>query len=302
MTKRKPLEGLSKRKPRERPPSEEFSRKTRSSSSLSKTSSTSNSNQSSSAADQLWWLCNEAHVPIASEEVMIHVLVKRGKKERGMIKDQPPFRLAQIRKKLEQAAPGLRLDQALSLRRHHIRLLNPYRSMSVLRLGDEKDIMDSAEIFERVVETFLKEKSIAFFNDKEQRAKFPQNKYTPDFLLPTPIDLKKIRQLDGDGNNRQILEERRIHWIEVKMFYGASTIPAGTKGAVGNILPKVSKYVDAFGQGAIVFMHGCGDQLAEELSAVGVTPLCGAAIPNRLMKRVWRHQRAWCAKGGSILP
>jgi hypothetical protein len=263
-----------------------------------KEQSSSKSPESNQSLAALWWLCDE-HVPIASEEVMIKVLLKWGEKERGMIRDQPPFRLTQIQKQLGKA-PGLRLDQALSLRRHHIKLLNPYRPMPFLRLGQEKDIRVSAEIFERVVETFLKEKSITYFNDEEQRSKFPENKLTPDFLLPTPIDLKKFRQ--AHGGKRQVLEERRIHWIEVKMFYGASTIPAGTKGAVGTILPKVSKYVEQFGQGAIVFMHGCGDQLADDLSAVGVTSLCGAAIPKRLMKRVWEHQRTWCAKGGSILP
>jgi len=248
----------------------------------------------------LWWKVTEGHVPIASEEIMVPVLIRWGAKERGMMKDQPPFRLPQIRKKLKQA-PGLRLDQALSLRRHHMKLLNPQRGMPSLRLGQDADIRESAEIFERAVEAFLNEQRIEYWNEKEQKKRYPDERpLTPDFLLPTPIQLKTFRQAK-DGK-RRILEDRRIHWLEAKMFYGASTISAGTNGAVGTILPKVTRYVEAFGPGAIIFMHGCGDQFAKELSAVGVTALSASAVPKRFMKNVWDHQQTWCSKDGLILP
>jgi len=99
-----------------------------------------------------------------------------------------------------------------------------------------------------------------------------------------------------------VIEEREIHWIEVKMFYGASTIPAGAAGAVGGITTQVAKYLDHFGPGAIIFMQGYGDQLASQLDELGVTSLASCEIPKRLMERVWNHQRTWCGREGQILP
>ncbi len=247
----------------------------------------------------LWWKRGEKHVPVASENAMIEVLVRWGKKERGMIKDQPPFRLATIQRQLKQA-PGMRLEQALSLRRHHMKLLNPQREMQALGLGKANDIRTCAEIFERVVEEFLVEQKINYLNEAQQKLTFQGKILTPDFLLPFPIKLKIFEQtIDG---KREVIQEQTIHWIEAKMFYGASTIPSGTAGAVGSILPKVKKYVDKFGTGAIIFMHGCGDLFAEELAVSGVTAVNGSIIPRRLLKRVWDHQRLWCAKDNLILP
>lgn len=251
----------------------------------------------------LWWKY-EQHVAVSSEEGLIPVLLRWGAKERGMIKDQPPFRLASIQKKVKQVS-GIRLDQALSLRRHHIKLGNPYKDMPTLRLGKIDDINASAEIFERVVEAFLKENHIPYLNETDQKNNNnhsgPQTFLTPDFLLPTPVQLKLFQQ-ESQGK-RVVVKEEDIHWIEAKMFYGASTIPSGSIGAVGSILPKVKRYVKQFGKGAIIFMHGCGDRLAEELGAEGVIAMSGAVLPKRLLTQVWDHQRTWCARDdGMILP
>jgi hypothetical protein len=62
------------------------------------------------------------------------------------------------------------------------------------------------------------------------------------------------------------------------------------------------KYVDMFGEGAIVFIRGCGDRLASELADIGVTALCCASSDIDLSE-VEQHQRTWCAdKQGNILP
>ena len=256
----------------------------------------------------LWWR-SEPPVPLSSEEAMIPILLRWGEKERGMMKDQPPFRLATIHKKLHQLS-GIRLDQALSLRRHHMKLHNPYRDMPTLRLGKVEDINTSAEIFERMVETFLKENNIPFLNETDQKTQSTSSNHsgsttstplTPDFLLPTPIRLK-IFQQESRGK-RVVVKEVVIHWIEAKMFYGASTIPTGAIGAVGSILPKVKRYVQHFGTGAIIFMQGFGDRLAQELADEGVTALSGSVLPKRLLSQVWDHQKTWCAReDGKILP
>lgn len=88
------------------------------------------------------------------------------------------------------------------------------------------------------------------------------------------------------------------------MFYGASTIPHGTSNAVGAVLAKAQKYHDLFGPGAILFMMGCGEQLAHDLNNIGVVVLdcVGSSSPVDL-QHVRAHQRKWCATPqGEILP
>lgn len=80
---------------------------------------------------------------------------------------------------------------------------------------------------------------------------------------------------------------------------GANTIPSGTPNAVGCILPKAKDYVRLYGTGAIVFMYGCGSQLAAQLLEVGVVALDGRGLD---LERVEQHQKRWCADGwGNIL-
>ena len=244
----------------------------------------------------LWWNSPADHVPVSSEEAMIEVLVRWKKKERGMIKDQPPFRLDKIKKQLRKSK-GITLTQALSLRRHHMKLLNPKVEMNRLRLGSNEDIRESARLFEEAVKEFLIKCRIAFWTETEQRQLF-DNTGTPDFLLRKEVVLKKVR---GRGDHSRLLEQRKIHWIEAKMFYGASTIPHGTMGAVGGLLATAKKYVEEFGEGGMVFLQGCGDQLAADLAEVGVTALdCSGTVS---LKTVQQHQRTWCAdENGLILP
>lgn len=87
------------------------------------------------------------------------------------------------------------------------------------------------------------------------------------------------------------------------MFYGASTIPRDDKSAVGSILSKMTKYVEMFGEGAIVFMNGCGAKLAAELDSIGVTALACYGNDDIDLSAVKRDQRTWCAdENGKILP
>lgn len=97
--------------------------------------------------------------------------------------------------------------------------------------------------------------------------------------------------------------------IEVKMFYGASTIAQDGRSAVGCVRGTARKYAAAHGSGAMVFMHGYGDRLAAELWAdAGVMALdCGGSSPGDesiiSLERVHAHQRTWCGdRDGNILP
>ena len=88
------------------------------------------------------------------------------------------------------------------------------------------------------------------------------------------------------------------------MYYGASSIPPGRRnGAVGTVTETAQKYADAFGEGAVVFMMGCGDRLAAQLGEIGVSVLDCSGNDTVSLQRVRAHQRTWCAnKDGHILP
>lgn len=252
----------------------------------------------------LWWYSAvPAEVPLQAEQAMIDVLLRWKEKERGMMKDQPPFRLEEIRKNCHKTR--MDLSQALSLRRHHMKLLNPFRTMPQLRLGKENDIRESARSFEEAVEGFLKSQQVDFMTETEQKEHFRKQaqkgellRSTPDFVLRMPVVMKKCH---GTQQHKQVLEERIIHWIEAKMFYGASSIPHNSKGAVGALLRTAKKYVNDFGPGAMIFMQGCGDRLAADLRREGVIVLSAYGMVD--LHKVEAHQRSWCAnKRGDILP
>jgi len=251
---------------------------------------------------ELWWQDKDQPVPIASEKHVLDVLLRRGDKERCMICKQPPHRLRQIQRIVNEA-PGLTMVQALSLRRHHIMLRNPGKRPPQLGLGDEESIRKSADIFERTIEDCLVQQGISFLNETQQKQSEDRGiRLTPDFLFSQPVQLVRYR-VAKKGGGRQPQPPIAIHWVEAKMFYGASTIPHGTGGAIGTIRAKMERYVNAFGPGAIIFMQGYGDQLAKDLDGIGVTVLSGTSIPRHMIQQVWDHQMTWCANSdGRILP
>jgi len=297
-----------------------------------------NEENGTSSTAVLNWSLAAPHVPLAAEEEMVKVVIRWGANERGMLCKQPEFRLADIQKCCKRN--GVHISQACSLRRHHMGLLNPFKSKESLRLGTNKNIRKSAELFEQAIASFLVHRQIPFFSETEQKEQFLQDNPgqlvpgTPDFKMKGPIVLKVYSvHNDSDKNQkkrhgknnrhtntnnginhhhhhqghsnqkRQLVSERTIHWLEAKMFYGASTIPHDNKSAVGSILGKMGKYVELFGTGAIVFMQGCGEQLAAELDEIGVTALTVVGNDDIDLSAVERHQRTWCAnQNGDILP
>jgi len=198
------------------------------------------------------------------------------------------------------------MEQALSLRRHHMKLLNPHvKSMAQLRLGSNEDVRGAADVFERAVEGYLKGCGVLFRTEEEQKRRFEGMKQpgelmppTPDFMLTGPVNLISHTIVDGDRDSAK--HGVRINWIEAKMFYGASTIPSGTSNAVGGILPTAKKYIKNYGPGAFVFSYGFGSELKAELGALGIPVLDAYPLDLREMQE---HQKGWCANNrGDILP
>ena len=176
-----------------------------------------------------------------------------------------------------------------------------------LKLGSFDEIKAAADLFETCIEDHLRSLNVNFMNEQEQRKIFKANSrpkqkspLTPDFLIKGDcrIKLSSADKSAAAGENDK-LHPFKIHFIEVKMFYGASTIPAGTPNAVGTIIPKMQKYVERFGTGAIIFMYGFGAELAEQLNQVGVLALDARHID---LTRVEQQQRSWCTdKMGTVL-
>jgi len=223
---------------------------------------------------------------VEAEEALLPLLLKYGKKERGMMKKQHYSRIKAIKGKCHEV--GIRLDQALSLRRTHMMLLNPrVQTVSQLALGKPEEIRTCSALFEETVGAYLISHRIEFHSEEDQKSmvrKGEKTPPTPDFLLKETI----------------LLDSKPVNWIEAKMFYGASTIPDGTKNAVGGLLRSAGKYVDRYGPGAFVFSFGCGSKLKQALEEKGAISLDARPLNLQKMKE---HQRSWCANdGGQILP
>ena len=242
-----------------------------------------------------WGRCHRP-IPIEVEQKLLSLLMQYGKQEHGMFKNQKPHRIRRIKQACYDN--GMRLDQALSLRRHHIQVFNPYKPMPRLGLGSDQNIHNAATIFEEVVSKFLSQSGIEFWDEEEQRNQHKERckqdpkvnmPPTPDFLFPSSVHILK--------NGIQ----SEINWIDAKMFYGASTIEK-SNNAVGSLHKKAKKYVDKFGRGAFIFYNGYGDGLEALLLEENVILLDAFASPVEL-RCVFEHQQTWCANNdGEILP
>mmetsp|Transcript_14972 Transcript_14972/g.43252 ORF Transcript_14972/g.43252 Transcript_14972/m.43252 type:complete len:374 (-) Transcript_14972:71-1192(-) len=266
-----------------------------------------NNNSGTVTVPTLHWESPNSHPVIEAEESLLPQLLKYGKKERGMFRTKPSWLVERV----EQLSRynGIDLIQALSLRRTHMKLLNPGMDMAKLRLGSNDNVRASAALFEEAVEDYLHAQDVPFITEEEQQRAHKEkngihtkNPPTPDFIFPQPTRLRYTTTSDGAAADGTADDSSMplINFLEVKMFYGASTIPDETSNAVGLIMPKLKRYVELYGPGAIVFSFGCGQRLAEKLASIGVVALDAHPLDLSQMKE---HQRSWCADDtGRILP
>jgi len=229
-------------------------------------------------------------VSIKAEERLLPLLLRYAEKERGMMRSHHYRRLESIRDACREN--HITLDQALSLRRTHMMLLNPHiTNTSPLHLGRTEDVRQSASLFENSIAQYLTRQGICFFTEEEQKSMVEEGQKTPptpDFLLKDPVRLTCHES------------SCPIKWIEAKMFYGASTIPDGSKNAVGALLRTVRRYIEAHGPGAFIFCFGIGIRIKNLLEAEGAVVLDAKPLDLSEMRD---HQRTWCANDrGQILP
>lgn len=194
---------------------------------------------------------------------------------------------------------GVDVFSALSLRRHHIKLYHPHKSMGQLGLGPINKIREAALLYEECVEEHLVRSNIKYETEEQQkeRCQSGQQPLTPDFLFPEPVRLRHAVPGKSDKPSTQLTT---IHWLEAKMFYGASTIPTGTNSAVGSVRGKMLKYRQLYGPGAIVFAYGGGESLASDLHKIDVITLDSYPLDQT---KVRKHLLTWCSDyKGRILP
>jgi hypothetical protein len=161
----------------------------------------------------LWWHSPIPPVPLSVEKELIDVLIPYHRRERGMFYKQSYRRKREVRRLCEVKKVSFRM--ALSLRRHHMKRLNPYLSLEQLHLGNDEIIRESARLFEVAVQEFLERNNVTFYSEDDQRAFIDQHRQpgqpsppTPDFILKKPIRIRKYKK--GRGNSREIIEELSV--------------------------------------------------------------------------------------------
>ena len=197
-------------------------------------------------------------IPTSTELSLLPLLLK-WPNEVGSFCYQPSFRLPPIIAACNQLS--IPLHSALSLRRHHIKARNKHLHNHQLRMGTDHEKKMAADAFERVVERYLQANGVNNYQTQEQQVfvnpPIPGVKHpgTPDFLFSPPLQV-----LDPATN-----AVRSLHWLEVKHFYGASTIKPGKTSACGQIPAKTLRYYESFGPGAMLFAYGCGEDLVKRM-------------------------------------
>jgi len=238
-----------------------------------------------------WYNCYPV-VPLESESALLPILFPFGNVERGMMRHHPSIRVTQINESCEMH--GMQLEQALSLRRQHMKLLNSkFNDVTQLGLGNSDDICEVEELFKYAVLKYIKKSGVRL--KKLHKGNIVLQ--VPDFLLKYPVRLITYQTMSEDSN---FGEHGQVNWIEAEMCYGASTVHCETSSTIDAIISKAKNYVKRFGPGAFVFAYGCGSKLREQLRALRITVLDSHPLD---LKKVKNHQRKWCADNrGSILP
>jgi len=261
-----------------------------------------------------WQNCYPS-IPVDLESAILTILLPHGAVERGMMKDHSPSRAKTIHDSCSKH--GMQLEQALSLRRHHIKILNPQvKRMSQLGLGGNNDIQDARNLYNKAVLKYLNKNRIPFLTGEDRmgfrKSISGENMSTsPDFILAGPVNLVSLQPTnkgepeDIKGEPEDIkgepedIEERQINWIEAKMYYGAS-IHDGASNNGKAILSTARKYVENYGPGAFVFLYGCGSTLKGQLSDMGISVLDSGPLN---LTKMEDQQRRWCAnESGRLLP
>ena len=177
------------------------------------------------------------------------VLLRPGEETtRGI--DLPLARRGQIEDKAEAA--GMRLPQAMSLRRKMFKLQNARRGGAghAGPGGSHQGAQRFADEVEQRVKSFLSK--IQGLEEGIIPASEQTGGHRPDVRFKNPV------RING----------HEVHWIEVKTYYGCASLTS-KKIPVGKIPAQLARYRNAFGPGAVLFGQGFHEELEKRLVSHG---------------------------------
>jgi hypothetical protein len=186
----------------------------------------------------LWWHSPTEPVPLTVEKELIDILIPYQRRERGMFYKQSYHRKRELRHICEMK--NVKIRMALSLRRHHMRRMNPHLTLEQLHLGSEDVIRESARLFEVAVQEFLQRHNVTFYSEHDQRVYSNEHRQpgqpsppTPDFILKKPIRIRKYKK--SRGHTREIIDELSVS-CTLRIFFQHSISYSGTSNCYSSIL------------------------------------------------------------------
>mmetsp|Transcript_58753 Transcript_58753/g.70700 ORF Transcript_58753/g.70700 Transcript_58753/m.70700 type:complete len:455 (-) Transcript_58753:324-1688(-) len=110
--------------------------------------------------------------------------------------------------------------------------------------ANQDSLRDFADAFEDIIAVFLKQKGISFVRqcqlEIEQKKIFGKVVLTPDFLLLDEVEING----------------QRVTWLDAKAYYGANI-----RFSVKKMKKQMSRYINHWGGGAIMFLQGFSENL-----------------------------------------
>lgn len=122
--------------------------------------------------------------------------------------------------------------------------LNFAKENDIFNKVDQTEQLNNSKNFELEIQNFLVKNKIKFKTQneltKEQIKKYGKAINTPDFLILSDF----------------YINDKKINWIDAKNFYGANTFLIKN-----NIQKQISKYIDEYGFGSIIFNLNFSEKL-----------------------------------------
>ena len=134
--------------------------------------------------------------------------------------------------------------QLNKLNKFDLEQLNFAKENDIFNKVDQTEQIKNSENFELEIRNFLIKNKIKFKTQnelaKEQIKKYGKTINTPDFLILSDF----------------YINDKKINWIDAKNFYGANTFLIKK-----NIQKQITKYIDEYGFGAIIFSLNFSEKL-----------------------------------------
>ena len=134
--------------------------------------------------------------------------------------------------------------QLNKLNKFDLEQLNFAKENDIFNKVDQTEQIKNSENFELEIRKFLIKNKIKFKTQnelaKEQIKKYGKTINTPDFLILSDF----------------YINDKKINWIDAKNFYGANTFLIKK-----NIQKQITKYIDEFGFGSIIFSLNFSEKL-----------------------------------------